>query len=508
MLGQRALTGEEYLELLRRRWWILLIPALLGPAIGYGVSLFVSEKYTSQTLVLVEQPRVPDRIIPPIVIEELAQTLGTMQEKILSRARLEPLVREHNLFVEDAQKHPMEDLVGRMRKAVKVTPVRAVGNRPDAGVPGFTISFTYSEPRTAQLICNQITSMFIQEDLIRREGRAQGTVDFIESQLQEAKRKLDEQDAKLAEFKRRHIGQMPGKEDVSFGLLMSSNAQLEANTQALNRATADKSYAEAQLQQFLAVATTSPDGSSPMALEKQLSTLQSQLVTLEGRYTPSHPDVVKMKNEIAQLQKRIDEQNRAAKAAPAKKVETAGVVIEPPHVQQLRNQIRLLDQTIKEKTRDQARLQESIRTFQARVQLSPQIEQEYKELTRDYDTAMGFYNDLLGKKTASEMSIQLMKQQQGEQFRIMDSANLPASPSEPNRLMFAGGGLGGGLALGLGIVLLLEMKDKAMRNELDIEYFLELPALAQVPTVGVETRSRRGGSRKKKPAPVEQAARA
>ncbi len=507
MLGQRALTVEEYLEILKRHKWLLLIPALLGPVLGYGVSTFMPEKYTSQTLVLVEQSKVPGNIIPPIMIEELAQTLGTMQEKILSRARLEPIVRENNLFAEDAKRLPMEDLVTRMRTAVKVTPVRAVGSR-DGGVPGFTISFTYSDSRTAQLVCNRITSMFIDEDLMRRQGYAQGTVNFIENQLQEAKRKLDEQEARQAEFKRRNVGQMPGQDEKHLGLLMSSNVQLEAVTQALNRAHADKTYLESMLQQYLAVSTTAPDGTSPLTVERQLSTLQSELITLEGRYTPGHPDVIKKKNEIAQMQARVEEQRRIAKAAPEKKEETAAVAIEPPHIQQIRNQVRLLDQTIREKGREQTRLQESVRLYQSRVQLSPQVEQEYKELTRDYDNAMGNYNDLLGKKTAAERSLELMKQQQGEQFRIMDAANLPSAPSEPNRLMFAGGGLGGGAALGLGIVLILEMKDKAMRNELDIEYFLELPALAQVPTVGAEAAPGRKGFRKGKPASVEQAARA
>lgn len=483
MLGQREMTMEDYLGIARRRWWIVLIPALLGPVLGYGVSLFLPEKYTSQTLVLVEQPKVPDRIIPPIVVEDLAQTLSTMQEKILSRARLEPIIKEHNLFAEDAQKWPMEDLVARMRTAVKVAPVASMG-RGDGGVPGFSISFTYRDPRTAQLVCNQITSMFIEEDLKRRGERAQGTASFLESQLQEAKRKLDEQDQKLADFKRRYPGQAPiGTDSVSMQLLMSAMTQLEATTQALSRAQSDRAYNETLLQQYLAAAKTSPDGASPQALEAQLRILQNDLVTLEGRYTQTHPDVIKKKREIAQLRERIAEQNAAAQSAPPAKAESASV-IEPPNVQQLRNQIRVLDQTIAEKSREQARLQENIRTYQARVQMSPQIEQEYKELTRDYNTAQAFYNDLLGKKTSAEISQALINQQQGQYFRIVDAANLPASPSSPNRLLFAGGGLATGIGLGLGIVLLIEMKDKAMRYEADIIHFLDLPALAQVPVIG------------------------
>jgi polysaccharide chain length determinant protein (PEP-CTERM system associated) len=485
MLGQREMVMADYVDILRRRWLWIAVPALLGPVIGYGVSKLLPEQYTSQTLVLVEAPKVPDRLVPPVMVDELSQLLGTMKEQILSRTRLQPIIETNSLFAEDAKKVPMEDLVARMRKAVNVATVAAAGGSRGPGVPGFTISFTYSDARTAQLVCQQITSLFIEENLKRRGQLVQSTADFLGNQLQEAKRKLDEQDAKLADFKRRYIGQMPGKEDMNLQLLMSSNAQLEATTQALQRAQQDKAYAETILAQQLAAAQITPDGASPQTLERQMSILQSELVQLEGRYTPDHPDVVKKKAEISQLQKRLDEQNRAAKAAPERKPESASVV-EPPQVQALRNQIRMLDQLIREKSREQDRLQQAIRTFQSRVQLSPQIEQEYKELTRDYETAQGFYNELLGKKTAAEMSIDLEKQQQGEQFRVMDAANLPASPSFPNRLMFAGGGLSGGLGLGLCIVLLLEMKDKAMRCEMDVEQFLELPALALVPSVGVE----------------------
>jgi capsular polysaccharide biosynthesis protein len=115
--------------------------------------------------------------------------------------------------------------------------------------------------------------------------------------------------------------------------------------------------------------------------------------------------------------------------------------------------------------------------------LSPVVEQQYKELTRDYQTALDFHNDLLSKKTQSEMATDLERRQQGEQFRVMDPANLPERPSFPNRPLFALGGLGGGLALGLGLALVLEMRDKSLRNERDVEFYLQLPTLALLPSV-------------------------
>ena len=111
------------------------------------------------------------------------------------------------------------------------------------------------------------------------------------------------------------------------------------------------------------------------------------------------------------------------------------------------------------------------------------VEEEYKELTRGYQTALDSYNDLLKKRSESAMSGELSREQQGEQFRVLDAANLPNTPSFPNRLKFALGGLAGGLALGLGLVFLLEIQDTSLRTERDVEFSLRLPVLAMVPAI-------------------------
>jgi polysaccharide chain length determinant protein (PEP-CTERM system associated) len=487
MLGNRELTIDDYLAILRRRRWPILIPALLGPLVAFSVSLGLHSQYTSGTLVLVEQQKVPESYVRSVVTDALNQRLATMQEQILSRTRLQPIIEKFGLYKQDAGRVPMEDLVDRLRKAIKISAVQAmVGTRSEAGLPGFTISFTADDPRLAQQICGEITSMFMEENLRVREQRAEGTTQFLTKQLEEAKRKLDQQDARLAAFKQRYLGQLPGQEQTNMNLLMGLNTQLEAVTQLLNRTQQDKTYMESLLaQQVAAWQASQTPNNNPDALEAQLTTLQSQLVTLEARYTPDHPDVIKAKNDIAQLKKKIDETAAAAKNKPAEEVHTTKL-IEPPQIQQLRNQIHVAEQTLREKSQEQERLHEQIKTYQARVQLSPVVEEQYKEVTRDYQTALDFYNELLAKKTQSEMATDLERRQQGEQFRVMDPPNLPEKASFPNRPLFAAGGLGGGLALGFSLALLLEMRDKSLRNERDVEFYLQLPTLARVPSIGEE----------------------
>src|SRR5579871_5359002 len=229
MLGQRELTLEDYVGMLRRRIWWLIVPAVLAPAIAFGISTMLPSRYTSQTLVLVEQQKVPDTLVRPVITEVLDERLATMKEQILSRSRLQPIIEMFGLF-EDKQKISVEDKVELMRKAIKISPVRADFEGGGSGLPGFYVSFTAPNARLAQQVCGEITSMFLAENLKVREQRAQGTTDFIGSQLQDSKQKLDEQDAKLAEFKRKYIGQLPGQEQMNFNMLSSLNTQLDANT--------------------------------------------------------------------------------------------------------------------------------------------------------------------------------------------------------------------------------------------------------------------------------------
>lgn len=481
MLGHRELEFDDYVAILRRRLWVILIPTVVVPVVVYLISLKIPNRYTSQTLVLIESQKVPESYVRSVVSEELGFRLGTMQEQILSRTRLQPIIERFSLYKEDASKVPMEELVDRMRKSISVRPVISEISSRGGGLPGFYVNFTSDNPRLAQQVCGEITSMFMEENLKAREQSAMGTTDFLRNQVEEAKRKLDEQDKKFAEFKMRYIGQLPGQEQTNLSMLMGLNTQLEAVTQALSRAQQDKTYTESLLAQQIAAWKASQGSNNPLTLDQQLSQAQSQLVMLEARYTPDHPDVIKQKNDVAQLKKKLAEAEAAGTTEP--QPGKSNPLLEPPQVQQLRNQIYSLDQTIKEKKQQQERLQKDIGTYQARVQLSPVVEEQFKNLTRDYQTALNFYNELLSKKTQSEMATDLERRQQGEQFRVMDPPNLPEKPSYPDRLTFAIGGLVGGLGLGFGIALLIELLDKSLRTEKDVEFYLELPALAVLPRV-------------------------
>lgn len=500
MIGYREMSFDDYARILRRRLKVVLLPAAVGAVVGYLITLFLPAQYTSTSLILIERPTVPQTLVQSVTTDDLFTRLATMQEQILSRTRLQPLIERYDLYKSE-RKASMEDAVDKMRKAVAVTPVQfdssmVKSNSKQTTVPGFSISFTAQNPRLVQQVCTELTSMFMEENLHQHEQVARGTTDFLSGQLAEAKQALDDQNAKLAEFKSKNLGALPDDQQANFQVLGTLNTQLSAVTDQLSRAQQDKAYLQSLLAQQEASwqANLNENGGANNPLEDQLAKMKQNLAALRGRYTDDYPDVVKLKSDIAQLEKQIaDEKTGGAaghsqpggQAQPSDNPADANAAA-PKSIQELRAQLQQVDILIRTKTKQQEQLQQQIKGYESRVQVSPVVEQQFKQLTMGHDSALKFYNDLLASRDQSQMSVDLESRGQGEQFRVLDSPNLPQDPTFPIWWQFALGGLGGGMALGIAIAGLLEVRDKAIRDERDVEFYLELPTLALVPSIGAK----------------------
>jgi polysaccharide chain length determinant protein (PEP-CTERM system associated) len=481
-MTQRELTPADYIAMFRRRWVLIVIFAVIGPPLAYGVSLALPSEYVSQTLVLVQQPTVPSDIVKPVDTTDISQRLSSMQQQILSRSRLEPIIRQFGLYPKDVNRLSIDELVARLQKAIEVTPVQPMAETKAVNLPGFFVNVKLDNARNAQQVCTAITSMFIEQSLSVRQEHSEDTTQFLTQQLAEAKTQLDAQDKALAAFKMRYGGSLPDEEPTNLNLLTGLTSQLDAATQALARAQQDKSFAETVLTQQVAAWQASQSGRDPDTLDQQLAALQTQLAGLEARYTEDYPDVIKTKADITALQKKIAENDNQSITAGSGKPQRP--VVEPGQITQLRAQVHSFEQVIAEKSKEQEQIKQQIKLYQDRVQSSPVVEEQYKELTRGYQTALDSFSDLQKKVGQSQMATDLEHQQEGEQFRVLDPANLPDKPTFPNRPLFAGGGLAGGLGLGLGLAFLMEMRDTSMRTERDVEFVLRLPVLAMVPEVG------------------------
>jgi polysaccharide chain length determinant protein (PEP-CTERM system associated) len=477
----RQMSTEEFLTLLLRRRWSLLLTAVLGAAAGFLLAVAIPPQYTSHTMVLVEEPVVPDSYVKPVVSEDVNQRLASMQGQILSRTRLQGLVEKFAPFKGEAGRVPTEVMIEQLRKSIKVAPLNPMPGTSSHELPGFTVDVTLGDAHLAQAICTEITSMFMNQNIQLRQKQAEDTTEFLAKQLEEAKAKLDEQDAKLAAFQSRHMGALPEDEKTNVTLLAGTTTQLEAVTQSLNQARQQKAFVESLLNQQLAGAT--PSGQTSQSFEQQLSNMKNQLVELQKKYTDKHPAVIQLKHAIAQLEKQIAATPARDQSATAEQ-KLAISVPETPQIQQDRAQLRQLEISINQKVKEQEDLQKQIRVLQGRIELSPVIQQEFKALTRDYQTALNFYNDLLKKRNESQMATTLENQQQAEKFRVLDPPSMPERPSFPNRQLFTLGGICAGLALGVSIVHLSEARDKSIRTRRDVETYLGVPTLALISPTG------------------------
>ena len=492
MIQNRELTMDDYLEMLRRRAKVIFIPALLATLLGFLAYLVVNRyfaKYTSTSTILVEGQRVPENMVQPVVSEDLGARMATLQQQMMSQTNLQPVVERVYARTNGQDAGQMIDAIRQNMKLEQVpTDLLQLGTRRKPGTTGnsggFYISYTASKPREAQQICNELTNLLMSENLKSVQAAAKGTSDVLSKGIEDAKRNLDELDSKLAAFKTANTGKLPSDQESNMKILMGLNAQLEANTQTLSRAQQDKAYTESLLAQQVAAWKSTQSSTNPQTLEKHLSDLQSQLLSLQARYTADHPDVIKTKADIAEIKKKLAEINKTS-TDPGDATPDKASAMEPPEIRQLRTQVHQYGDLITAATHDKDRLQREINEYQSRVRLSPDLEGEYNALQRDLENAQKSYQDLLNKKSKADLTVNMTNQAQGEQMALLNPANFPDSPSFPNPWLFSGIGLGAGLALGIGLAMWLELRDQSIRTEADAEAALEMPLLAAVPWVGV-----------------------
>lgn len=503
MIENRVLDLDDYLAILKRRLKPIGIAAIAATALGFAISFAFSPEYTSRSLVLVEKQTVPAGYVKPIVTSAPIDRLITLQQQVLSRSRLEGMISRLGLAKKGKS---LDEIIEEIQHRTSITEAENASSgaggksnsasalsRRSTEFPGFNVNVTADNPHDAQQICGEVTSMLLAENLKMREQVALSTTDFLARQLSEAKNNLDEKDKELAAFKSRYLGQLPSDVGNNLKILEGLNSELDANTQALNRAQQDKTYTESVLTQQIAAWKSSQTSLTSETIGQRLVTLRTQLIAMQARYTEDYPEVAKTKKDIAALETKQKELNSAGSDS----LDTGGSKAEPTGILQLRQQIHQNENAIARATLEEKRLQGLIDTYQHRLTLSPEVEEKYEQFTRDNEVAHKVYDNLLMNKSESEEQTDLEHRQQGEQMRLLDPASLPDSPSFPVRWKFAAGGLGAGLGLGFTIALWLELRDKVMRDEKDVQAALGLPMLTSLPWVGQAEAAYAGGLRRR-----------
>jgi polysaccharide biosynthesis transport protein len=496
---------DEYWAMARRRRWYIILPAFVCWAVAWAGSWLVQSTYQSDALILVEQQKVPEQYVVPNVSVNLQDRLQSMTQQILSRTRLQATVNRFHLY-ETRQQGLLarsEDPIEQMRNDIKIDLVEAPGH--PGQLTAFKIRYSAPSPQLAQQVNSELTSLFIDENLKSQQQLSESTTSFLQTQLAEARSKLEEQEAKVRAFKAQHFGNLPTQVETNVQILSGLQTQLQSAQRAIDAANQQKLYLESLQQEYQTVQASLDNGNStdasPDMLNKDLTDAREKLQEARLRYTEDHPDVVKLKDRVAKLEKL--KQDTDAVIAASEKPQKPATDVDPgaaANVQrgatspmmQLQSQLKANRLEIENYKQRAQKIESDIAIYQARLNLTPTTEQELADISRGYEESKLNYNSLLQKQNQSQLATNLEQRQQGEQFHILDPPSLPARPSSPNHLIISMAGLGLGLAAGAALVALLEMINVRVRHEKDLEDVIPLKILVGIPHLDLpgEDRSR------------------
>ena len=478
-------TGiEAALEVARRRRWLALVGFGLTFALITSIVVVLPDTYKASVTLLVESQQVPQEFVRSTVTSAVERRVQTISQSIMSRERLETLIRTFGLYTDLKERLLPEEVVERMRKDTSVE-LKGFDQRGGANTTiAFTVSFHGSDPQKVALVANTLASSYIEEDLKTRERQAGGTAEFLQSQLEEMKRKLDAQEKEVSEYKEKYMGELPEQRDGNLATLESLNSQLLLNSEKQIRARESKAIIERQL-----ASAENPDSSSrPDAKIAKIAKLNQELAELRRTYSDKYPDVIRAQKEIARLQQQLD--SPAAQEAPPGSLSTID-----PYVLQLQQGLKAAEAELRVLGAEEANLHKAIALYQERVENAPRREQEFQELSRDYRTTQDVYASLLKRYEESKLAESMEHRQKGEQFRVLDPAITPERPYAPNRprlLLFA---LVLSAALAAGLVAIAETFDTSFHELDELRAFSKVPVLASIPLI-VTPADRRGARRR------------
>jgi polysaccharide chain length determinant protein (PEP-CTERM system associated) len=478
----------EIKGIVRRRRWQFLVPFFCGWALVWGASWLIPSTYRSGTLILVEQPSVPEKYVVSNIDSDIQHQLDSITQQILSRTRLIRIIDSLGLYAQERKHASPDDLVAKMSKDIDIELSRG----DDRKLSAFNIYYANRDPKMAQAATAELANLFITENLEQRQERSENTTNFLENQVDQARAKLAEQEARVRVFKDQHLGELPTQTQSNLQILAGLQNQVQANQDSLNRAKQQNTYLESLINQYRDLDRSSkPREGGPVGLaevDKELDQLKAQLADLTSHYTDKHPDVRKTKEQIArteQMRARIvaDMNSPANNSSPEPAAATPSLNPKSAPLLELESQLKANRLEIANREAEIKEVQSKVNQYQGRLNMAPVMEQQFADITRDYDQSKADYESLLKKKNESEMSTDLEKTQQGEHFRMLDPPNLPVRPYKPNRLLLCAAGLAVGLALGGGFAFGQEKLSGKVYSEREIKKLVPFDVIAEIPPI-------------------------
>lgn len=488
-MSKRIYTPDEIWNLLVRHRWLILIPVAIGVAAAPLLARLAPPRYRSEAMILVVPQQVPENYVQPTVVETVEDRLPGITAQILSRSRLEQIILEMNLYRAERERQVMEDVVQTMRtRDIRTT---AAGR----DINSFSVSYVSDDPETARRVAERLTSLYIEQNTRDRADQAESTSKLIDDQIATTKQRLLELEKKLEAYRTQYQGQLPSQVQTNLQSQQNAGMLLQNVNDSINRAEQDRQFLERQIENlklFPLSAAPAPTGSEQRTLTtaEQLDAARAQLTAQLKVKTEDHPDITTLQRTIAQLEARLENETPLSAATAAQKL-TPTEAQRQRELLDLENRLAGTKQQLTTLRADQARLRQTIASYEAKVSVVPTREAELIELTRDYDALSKAYADLLLKKEGASIAAQMERTKIGEQFRILDAASFPQRPyNDLQRWAVLASGAGTGLLLGMFVLGLREYRDSSFRSKDEVVKALSLPVLASIPVMKSDREAR------------------
>ena len=476
-MDQPSISFRDYPGIVMRRKWSLIFPALLISIAGFLIAMLLPPEYKSTSTILIEEQEIPQDFVTATVTSFAEQRLQTINQQIMSTTRLLEIINQFDLYKKLREKRTTEDVVAQMRKDVDLKTISAeIMDRRTGRATAATIAFSLSyegkeSPQIVQRVANVLASLYLEENLKVRERQTKETYEFLDEEVKRVKQELNMIESKLSRFKEENINELPELLPVNIQSLENMERNIERLMEQLRSLREREGYLETQL--------TALDPFLENKDRVRLDELEVQLVYLQSRFTDEYPDVIKIKEEIVHLRKKLtgesDDPTQIALDRP-----------DNPAYVTLLSQLSSSRADIESIKRQEIEYRQRADEYRRRIEATPKVEEIYNALVMERANTMAKFNDLLQKAMEAKVAQGLEKEQKGERFTLIDPARLPERSSKPNRKAIILAGFILGLAAGAGFVVLLEVGDQTVRNPELLTITTSLPVLASLPVLVTE----------------------
>jgi polysaccharide chain length determinant protein (PEP-CTERM system associated) len=485
----RQRKPSEYLKILGRRKWFIILPTIAIFTAVTWVVLKLPDIYQSTTLIVVKPSTLPTSVVPSSAEDNLTRQLAGITQVVTSRSSLEPLVQKYELYkAERLRGEPMESVVETMRNDIKVN----VNTTHNEITNGFDISFRYRDPKTTQAVTSELASKYISAQTSDTQQSTASARAFMDNQVNQARAALAEVDKQMLDFKSTHVGILPSEAEGLFNQLSGLREEQKALISEVGRLQDRRAAATTQLSTIKEANAVAIEETSANLTDPKTTLAYSQLVTrkaaLQGEFTrmtqelrPKHPDVIAKQKEIDQVQEQMDEMIAEWKEKIAEKQKN---LERRPDIaaKNTEAEIKLIESEIKRQQGLLAKNEQAINDIVGRINNVPGVEVALSAIQRDYETKKTALDALLLQQSKIALVSEAASQQQAEGIEVIDAANLPSKPVAPKRLMMSAMGLAAGLGLGLLLVGVFEgPRLLTIQNTEDAAHYTGLPVLLAVP---------------------------